>query len=232
MLVFMARTARSIEAGLVYHVLNRGNGRMGLFHKDEDFEAFERVLAEGLQRYAVDLLTYCLMGNHWHLVLRPRRDEALGRLMGWVGVTHVRRHHEHYHTRGGGHLYQGRFKSFPVQDDVHFLAVCRYVEANAFRAGLAKRAEEWPWGGLYARKNRGKPLMMAEWPVDRPRNWTAVVNEAIGEKDLERLRTSVNRGRPLGEEDWVQRTARRLRLTFTLRNAGRPRKKGKEGDNQ
>ena len=98
----MLRTARAVEAGTVFHVLNRGNGRQRLFRKDADFAAFERVLAEGLKRYPVDLLTYCLMGNHWHLVLRPRTDDALGRLMGWVGVTHVRRHHEHYRTRGGG----------------------------------------------------------------------------------------------------------------------------------
>ena len=108
----MPRTARSTEAGMVYHVLNRGNGRMRIFHKAGDFEAFERVLAEGLQRYPVDLLTYCLMPNHWHLVVRPKTDEALGHWMGWVGVAHLRRYHEHHHSRGGGHLYQGRFKRF------------------------------------------------------------------------------------------------------------------------
>jgi REP element-mobilizing transposase RayT len=88
---------------------------MRLFHKDPDFAAFEQVLAEGLERYAVELYTYCLMGNHWHLVLSPLEPGAMGRLMGWVGVTHVRRHHEHYHTRGGGHLYYGRFKSFLIE---------------------------------------------------------------------------------------------------------------------
>lgn len=95
---------------MVYHVLNRGNGRMRIFHKAEDFDAFERVLAEGLERYPVELFTYCLMPNHWHLVVRPKTDLALGRWLGWVGVTHVRRYHEHYHSRGGGHLYQGRFQ--------------------------------------------------------------------------------------------------------------------------
>jgi putative transposase len=220
----MPRTAQAVEAGLVYHVINRGNGRTRLFHKDGDFAAFETVLAEGLESYPVDLLTYCLMGNHWHLVLRPRTDEALGRFMGWVGVTHVRRHHEHYQTRGGGHLYQGRFKSFPVQDDAHFLMLCRYVEANALRAGLVERAEDWAWGGLHARRHRDKPFALSDWPVGRPSNWTATVNEVMEEKDLDRLRVSVNRGRPWGEDAWVHRTAWRLELTFTLRNPGRPRK--------
>ena len=92
----MPRTARAAEAGMVYHVLNRGNGRMRLFHKPGDYEAFEQVLAEGLARYPVELFTYAIMPNHWHLVVRPATDGALGRWMGWIGVTHVRRHHEHY----------------------------------------------------------------------------------------------------------------------------------------
>lgn len=220
----MPRTARAVEAGLIYHVLNRGNGRMDLFHKDEDFAAFERVLAEGLQRYPVELLTYCLMRNHWHLVLRPRTAESLGRLMGWVGVTHVRRHHEHYRSRGGGHLYQGRFKSFPVQEDRHFLVLCRYVEANAVRAGAIKTASDWKWGGHHVRQNGHSLLKLADWPLDRPRNWGALLNDPLDKAEIETLRASVNRGRPLGDKNWILRTARRLGLEFTLRDAGRPRK--------
>ncbi len=195
---------------------------MCLFHKDADYAAFERVLAEGIERYPVELLTYCLMNNHWHLVLRPRTNTTLGRFMGWVGVTHVRRHHEHYHSRGGGHLYQGRFKSFPVQDDAHFLTLCRYVEANALRAGVVRRAEEWPWGALYARERKSKPLVLATWPVQRPPDWKRMVNTAIGDTELDKLRMSVCRGRPWGADEWVQPVAQRLGLEFTFRNAGRP----------
>ncbi len=228
----MPRTARSTEAGMVYHVLNRGNGRMRIFHKAEDFDAFERVLAEGLERYPVELFTYCLMPNHWHLVVRPKTDLALGRWMGWVGVTHVRRYHEHYHSRGGGHLYQGRFKSFPVAEDDYFVALCRYVEANALRAGLVERAEEWRWCGLWrrARKNAKRKdaeieLPLAAWPIGRSRNWVARVNRGLNDVQLEGIRTSVNRGRPFGAELWVRRTAKRLGLEFTLRGPGRPRTK-------
>jgi len=220
----MPRTARAVEAGTIYHVLNRGNGRMQLFHKPGDFEAFLKVLSEGLERYPVELLTYCLMSNHWHLVLRPRTAAALGRLMGWVGVTHVRRHHAHYNTVGGGHLYQGRFKSFPVQDDGHFLAVCRYVEANALRAGLVGRAQDWAYCGLSERSGRSGKVSVSQWPVDRPANWVNLVNAMPDRLTLDSLRDGVNGGKPYGSEQWVARTARRLGLEFTLRGPGRPRK--------
>ncbi len=220
----MPRTARAVEAGTVYHVLNRGNGRMRLFHKPADYDAFEQVLAEGLERYPVDLLTYCVMPNHWHLVARPETAEALGRWMGWVGVTHVRRHHAHYHRRGGGHLYQGRFKSFPVASDEYFLALCRYVEANPLRAGLVQRAQQWQWSGLWRRGHRCPGLELSPWPVSRPAGWTKLVNTALPGNALDELRECVRRGRPCGTAAWVRAAVARLELGFTLRGPGRPRK--------
>jgi putative transposase len=222
----MPRTARAVEAGLIYHVLNRGNGRMMLFRKPQDFAAFERVLAQGLERYPVEILAWCLMGNHWHLVLRPRRADALGRLMGWVGVTHVRRHHAHYHTAGGGHLYQGRFKSFPVQEDEHLLRLCRYVEANPLRARIVGRAEAWPWSSLAPRD--APALKAAPWPIDRPRNWISLVNTPLREDEVRQIRTSMTRERPLGSESWVKKAAARLKLEWTLRPRGRPKRERKE----
>jgi putative transposase len=223
----MPRTARAIEAGMVYHVLNRGNGRMRLFHKSADYAAFERVLTEGLERYPVDLLTYCVMPNHWHLVVRPSTGESLGRLIGWLCVTHVRRHHEHYHTRGRGHLYQGRFKSFPVAEDHYYVTLCRYVEANPLRAGLVERAEQWRWSGLWRRLNGSGDLPLCKWPVEQPRNWLARVNRQLNDAQVQTIRVCVERGRPLGPETWVRQVANRLGLTFTLRGPGRPRKNPK-----
>ena len=221
----MPRTLRADVPGYAYHAINRGNGRQTMFHHGGDFAAFERVLGEGLARYPVDLLSYCLMGNHWHLVLSPREPGAMGRLLGWVGVTHVRRHHAAHRTRGGGHLYQGRFKSFPIAADGHLLAVLRYVEANARRAGLVASARDWPWGGLHARLRGGKPFALAPWPVDVPADWPDVVDERMPTGELARLRADhVNRGRPLGPPAWVADTAARLGLGSTLRDAGRPRK--------
>lgn len=218
----MPRKPRTDVGGLIFHVLNRGNGRQRLFHKPADYEAFMDVLREAGERYPVACLGLCLMPNHWHLVLRPREDGALGAFMRWVGVTHVRRHHEHYRTRGGGHLYQGRYKDFIVQDDRHFLLLMRYVESNAVRAKLCERAEDWRWSSACGERSDGWPAM-ADWPVDRPRNWTATLNREIPEAEAERVRTSLAKGRPLGEAAWVEKLSKRLDLGHTLRGPGRPR---------
>ena len=133
----MPRAPRADEAGGLYHALNRGNLRATIFHKPEDYIAFEKILHEALEIYKVELYSYLLMPNHYHLVLRPMADGEMSRFMGWVGGTHTMRYHAHYHTSGMGHVYQQRYKSFPIQDDDHFFVVCRYVERNALRAGLA-----------------------------------------------------------------------------------------------
>lgn len=136
----MGRPLRAAPGGLVYHVLNRANGRQALFDDDGDYAAFERVLSEAQKRIAMRLLAYCVMPNHWHLVLWPHRDGDLSRFISWLTLTHTQRWHAYRQTVGTGHLYQGRFKSFVVQTDEHLMTVCRYyVERNAGRpcGGLA-----------------------------------------------------------------------------------------------
>ena len=136
---------------MIYHVWNRANGRQGIFEKVEDYEAFDRVLMAAHERVSMRTVAYCVMPNHWHLVLWPRRDGDLSRFMGWLTLTHTQRWHAHHQTAGTGHLYQGRFKSFPVQNDDHMLTVCRYVERNPLRAGPVVRAETWRWSSLWRR---------------------------------------------------------------------------------
>ncbi len=222
----MPRPPRADEAGGIYHALNRGNMRATIFHKDGDFAAFEEILAEARERYRVDLLSYQLMPNHYHLVLRPQLDGEMSRYMKWIGGTHTMRYHAHYHSGGMGHIYQQRFKSFPVQDDGHFFTVCRYVERNALRANLVKRAEDWQWGSLYRwlQKPEPQPHLLSTWPVARLPNWVDRVNEPLSDKELESIRKCVQRGRPLGDETWVESIAKRLSLETTIRPRGRPKK--------
>lgn len=219
----MPRPPRKIQADCPYHCMNRSNFRREIFRKDDDYRAFLGILAEGLKRYPVDLFAYCLMPNHWHLLLSPREADALAGFMRWVGVTHVRRYYAHYHTAGGGHLYQGRFKSFPVQPGHYFRSVACYVESNARRAKLVKRAQDWKWGSAYAGRHEGLDLKLSKWPTARPKDWVEQLNEPWEAKELKAMRSRAARGTPLGEAEWVDRTARAQGLESTLRPRGRPR---------
>jgi len=226
--VVIERKPRAVGLAVAYHLPNRRVARSTVSEGAEDCPVFERVLAEGLDRPdAPKLLAYCLMPNHWHLVVQAGEESDLSTWMQWVTVTHTHRWHAHYDSIGEGPLYQGRFKSFPVQEDAHFLTVCRYVEANALRAGLVDRAEDWRWSSLWSRRAGKGDLSgrLKPWPVDRPRNWVADVNRPIDEEPLKVLRQSAGRGVPLGTDPWKTQIADRLSLDITLRPRGRPRKR-------
>ncbi len=227
----MPRPPRADEAGGLYHALNRGNLRTTVFHKESDYVAFERILAEGLELHQIELYAYQLMPNHYHLVLRPLADREMSRFMGWIGGTHTMRYHAHYHTSGMGHVYQQRYKSFPIQNDEHFHVICQYVERNALRAGLVGQAEDWRWGSLWRwlQEAEPKPPLLSKWPIPRLPRWVQRVNEALSDKELESLRLCAQRGRPFGDESWTETIARRLNLESTMRPRGRKRVRFPEG---
>lgn len=218
----MPRTARASVGGVCYHVLNRGNGRADVFHEPGDFAAFLDLMAAANERLPLRILGYVLMPNHFHLVLWPRGDGDLSRWMQWLLTSHVRRYHRHYH--GSGHVWQGRFKAFPIQQDEHLLTVLRYVERNPLGAKLVRRAEAWPWSSLAWRPSRKRPEMLCDWPVRGPRNWVEHVNAVQTEAELADLRRSLTRGAPFGADRWTQQIARQLGLESSLRPRGRPRK--------
>ena len=142
------------------------------------------------------------MPNHWHLLLWPRSDGELSEVMRWITVPHTQRWHAHRHSSGTGPVYQGRFKSFPVQTDEHFLTVARYVERNALRAKLVERAEEWQWSSVYRRGRHDAELadFLSPWPMERPQNWIEWINEPDKASELDDLRSCAQRGRPFGSE--------------------------------
>jgi len=217
----MPRNPRASQAGYCYHVLNRGNGRRTIFHKDADFAAFIKLLHEAGERIPMRLLAYCLLPNHFHLTLWPLADGDLSDYMGWLLTAHVRRYHQHYH--GSGHVYQGRFRSLPIQEDEHLLSVLRYSERHPVRAGLAERAQDWPWSSA-ALARSGTPVLDVG-PVSRPAGWLEHVNAPQTEAELEALRECLRRRRPYGDTVWTERIARQLGLDASLRPRGRPRKR-------
>jgi len=237
----MPRAPRFSEGGTVYHVLNRANRRLALFECDEAYELFLDVLAAAQRRVAMRTLGYCVMPNHWHLLLWPRSDGDLPEFMRWLTVTHTQRWHGRKGTAGTGHVYQGRYKSFPVQqtrpsarqramgmleggDAV--LSVLRYVERNPVKAGLATRAKAWRWssaaGRLRADEKEGVSLTPP--PGGLPPDWSEWVNRPQTDEELAALRRCVAHGCPFGREDWVKRMASECGLESTLRPRGRPRK--------
>ncbi|MCC6126360.1 MAG: transposase [Pirellulales bacterium] len=223
----MPRTARIAPGGMVFHVLNRANARARIFAKEADYAAFEQVMKETLSRMPMRILGYLIMPNHWHLVLWPENDGELSAFMQRLTTTHVRRWHLHRKTVGCGHLYQGTYKSFPIETDEHLLTVLGYVERNALRAGLVERAEDWRWSSLWrwqhAEVTEDMPPL-APWPVERPRQWLLQVNRPQPQAELEAVQTSIQRGRPFGSAIWQALTAEKLGLESTFQPRGRPRK--------
>ena len=197
----MPRSARGLLDGGIYHILNRGNGRQKVFHKDADYAAFLDVIEHMIVRYEVDLYAYCLMPNHYHLVVKAVKSEDLSNGMRWFATTHVRRYHKHY--KSSGHLWQGRYKSFVIENDNHLLTLVRYVEGNPVRAKLVDSAIHWGWSSHRVRALKDKHAeivdtclktgkkkmnLLSSLPVDLPKDWTQYVDTPLSATELEKIR--------------------------------------------
>jgi putative transposase len=223
----MPRIARThLERGN-FHVLNRGNHRQTLFRQEEDYALFLELLVLAETRFDVTLWGYCLMSNHWHLVVEVEKMGELSRWVHWICNRHVRLVHRERRQLGGGHIYQGRYKSFPIQDENYLHNVLRYVEANPLRAKLVARAQDWPWSSLSSAPVKSglvelpRPKLQP-WP--RSDEWQAEVNRPLALDKLQSLQQSVIRGTPQGNPDWVKHLAAEHDMESTLRPRGRPRK--------
>jgi len=235
----MPRIARGPTSDVVSHIVSRGNGRATVFGDLDDYAAFVALLGEACEREPMRVIGCCLMPNHFHLVIWPPKGGDLSRWMQWLMTSQVRRHHRRYGT--SGHVWEGRYKSFPVEprrvsaearrrgvvesgDPV--LTVLRYVERNPVRAGLAFPAEAWPWSSAHwwAEPGMAPAFWRREW-WSRPEDWLDLVNRPQRDAELAALRRSVQRGRPFGREAWVTRMAQEWGLGSTLRPRGRPRRK-------
>jgi putative transposase len=218
----MARTARASKGGICYHVINRGNARATVYHNDSDYHSFIGLMKRASDRLPLRVLAFCLMPNHFHLVLWPYEDGDLSRWMQWLLTSHVRRYHK---IRGtSGRVWQGRFKAFPIQEDRHLLTVMRYVERNPVRANLVQRASDWEWSSSARSEGARWPRLLTACPVEIPENWEQLVNAPMNSEELEALRRCTRRCRPYGDPHWIVDTARELGLEPSLRARGRPRR--------
>ncbi|NLW87212.1 MAG: hypothetical protein GXY38_10105 [Planctomycetes bacterium] len=237
----MPRVGRVNIGGVAYHVLNRANARLPLFECRADYAAFAAVVAEAHERVAMWTIGYCIMPNHWHMVLWPRKDGDLSEFMRWLTVTHTQRWHAAHGTAGEGHVYQGRFKSFAIQQTRPsfdqrakgmleggdaILSVLRYVERNPVRAGLATSAVLWPWSSAAGRAGKqlaDVPIIpLTPPPGGLADDWLDIVNRPQTDAEMAALQRCMQRGCPFGREDWVRRMATEWNLTSTLKPRGRP----------
>jgi putative transposase len=227
----MGRQPRPVADGLLYHALNRGNNRHAVFFGSDDFETFLHSLRQTQLRYPFFLFAYCLMNNHFHLLLQPENGQSISRIMQSLTVAHTWHYHRAYQSVG--HVWQGRFRSPVIQDDGHALTVMRYIEANPLRAGMVTDLADWSWSS-YGAHGLGKPNPMLTvlpcWETlgatepQRQQFWRRWVHQPLSEHELAALRRAVTSGRPFGEAAWVARTIGQLRLRFSERRRGRPRK--------
>ena len=218
----MARTARAAAGGICYHVINRGNRRATVFHTRQDYDAFVRLIERACGRIPMRVLAYCLMPNHFHFVLWPYNDGDMSRWMHWLLTTHVVRYHK---VRGtSGRVWQGRYKSFPIEQDRHLLTVLRYVERNPVRASLVTSACDWKWSSVLNSDHTMSQTFLSESPVTKPSDWARIVDEPQDEDTVAALRHCSFKCAPFGSDTWVLSMADELGLTSSLRGPGRPKR--------
>jgi putative transposase len=200
--------------------MNRGNNRSTIFHDHADYQFFEDLLLRAKNRIPVKVFAWCLMPNHFHLVLCPLLDGDLGRWMHWLLTCQVHYHRKRHQV--SGRIWEGRYKAPPIQENEHFLTVLRYVERNPVRAALVDDVVKWRWSSFQHRSGKDHPLL-DQSPVELPAPWRSFINEPLTDSELAAVRTSLNREQPYGDHDWVHATAERLGLLSQLRPPGRPR---------
>lgn len=224
----MPRRARVSVGGICYHVINRGNRRARVFHDDSAYTGFLDFMSRASEAVPMRVVGYCLMPNHFHLVLWPIDDGDMSRWMHRLMTAHARFHHRRFSS--DGRIWQDRFKSFPIEQDRHLLSVLRYVERNPLRAKMVDSAQQWRWSSLAWPAQTRKMALAVVAPAAIGDDWLGIVNKPQSAAELEAIRTSVTRGRPYGSAKWCRNTAEMLGLQETLRPVGRPRTRAIEND--
>jgi putative transposase len=214
----MPRPQRRYRQGEIHHVINRANERETLFFDEGDYRTFIDLLAHAVSRANLGLAGYCVMPNHWHLVIVTSGHRDLSRGMQWLTGTHAQRWSRSHPRRGPGHVYQGRFKSTPVQYGINLCRLLRYVERNALAAGLVSRAEAWQWGSAFQRhRGAGDPPLLPQTFLP-PDQWLEHVNAPVIDREIG---NAIRRNLPIGDSDWIAARREELRIRAAGK-AGRP----------
>ena len=209
-----------MPAGYVYHVLNRGFLRSEIFGDDKDYDRFVTLLGAAQRTYEMRICAFSLMPNHWHLALWPSEDNIASRFVQHLTSQHVIAWRKRWGT--SGHLYQGRFRSFPVQSEQYYISLIRYIEQNPVRAELVTLAWEWKWSSAWLRENADQDynITLSNGPVPLPSDWKALLTILESKENYRQLTNSIRRSRPFGDKTWIDSTASELGLRSTLESHG------------
>lgn len=192
----MPRKPRIALGGYYYHVFNRANARHQIFYEPSDYYMFLRVVKKALTIFPVQIVSWCVMPNHWHFVVRPERDGDLSKFFGWVANTHTQRFRKINESWGAGSLFCGRFKSHIIPNECDLPVVCRYVERNPVAANLVSDARHWPWSSLgQDRCKLGFTLPLHAIPERGRNGWIDWVNTPFLTKELEALKNMGKTGK-------------------------------------
>lgn len=180
----MARKHRSCPRGLIFHLCNRAAGDLTLFKNPYDYLQILQTFREAMETFPISLYAYCMMPNHWHLLVRPHHRDAISRFMHWFGTTHATRYRKSHESVGQGALYQNRFRSHPVEGSAAFFKTAAYIERNPLSAGLVAEAPAWPWSSAAY-----SPILSTEkWPFPKPANWSRLVAQPTDPGTLQQIR--------------------------------------------
>ena len=222
----MPRSPRIDLPNYYYHVINRANARMQIFDTNKDYQIFESLLEEAQALTDMFIIAYCVMPNHWHFVLSPKQAGDIAIFMKWLTGTHTRKWHVAHKSIGSGHIYQGRYKSFLIQEDKHLLQVIRYVERNSLKAKLVKKSEDWKWSSVWRREKgtKNNKELLAKWPIHMPHDYLDWLNDKKEDEKIQKnIKESMTKGKPYGNDGWVMKAIENFGLQSTVRGSGRPK---------
>jgi putative transposase len=217
----MPRIARALADNQIYHIINRGNRREAVFHDNYDYEKFLKLLLESKEKYSIKVYAYCLMPNHFHIVIYTKYAQSLSQAMHWISSSYVRYYNKRYNI--SGYLWQGRYKSFIVQEDTYLLVLLKYVEANPKRAKIVNDCIDFKYSSAKQRVDNNA-YIIDDVPIIFPLNWLEFINSDENKVDLDSIRNSIDRQSPLGDESWKYEVSKEYGLESTLNSKGRPKK--------
>lgn len=232
----MARRPRLSIIGVPQHVVQRGNNRQATFFAHADYRLYLAYLGEAARKHECSVHAYVLMTNHVHLLITPRRPDALSRTMQDVGRRYVQ--YVNFTYRRSGTLWEGRFKASLVDTQEYFLACSRYIELNPVRAGIANAPEDYRWSsyGYYALGRQDELLSahaeyqaLGRTEIERQSAYWALFSTGVDDTCLQEIREAVNRGWPLGSERFKDEIEAALERAARPPQRGRPRKTGQFG---